>query len=121
VLAEHGITIAPSTYYEARNRPPSRRAVRDAQIVELIAAARKQRFTARFGARKMWLYLRRQGHEVARCTIERLMARNGWRGATRGKQVKTTIGDPKAARAADLVERDFAAIAPNRLWVADFT
>jgi putative transposase len=121
VLAEHGITIAPSTYYEARHRPPSKRAVRDAQIVELLAAAREQRFVARFGARKMWLHLRRQGHDVARCTIERLMTQNGWQGATRGKQVKTTLADPADARSPDLVEREFAATCPNQLWVADFT
>jgi putative transposase len=70
VLTQHGLKIAPSTYYEARSRKPSKRAVRDAEIVELIRDAREQRFVARFGARKMWLYLRRQGHEVARCTVE---------------------------------------------------
>ncbi|WP_460820789.1 IS3 family transposase, partial [Microlunatus parietis] len=90
-------------------------------IVELIKTARQQRFVDGFGARKLWLYLRRQGHDVARCTVERLMAQNGWHGALRGKQVRTTIADPKQARAADLVDRDFTAPAPNRLWVADFT
>jgi putative transposase len=121
VLTEHGIKIAPSTYYEARNRQPCKRALRDAEVVELIAAARRQRFVARFGARKMWLHLRRQGHDVARCTIERLMAANGWQGALRGKRPRTTIPDPAAARSADLVQRDFTASAPNQLWVADFT
>lgn len=121
MLTEHGCPIAPSTYYEARNRGPSKRALRDTEIVELIAAARLQPFLDRFGARKMWLQLRRQGHDVARCTVERLMAANGWMGALRGKQVRTTIANPTAARAADLVDRDFTAPAPNRLWVADFT
>ena len=121
MLSEHGVKIAPSTYYEARNRPPSKRALRDAEITELISRARQQRFVERFGARKMWLHLRRQGHDVARCTIERLMTQNGWQGALRGKQVRTTIGDPQNARAADLVDRDFTAWAPNQLWVADFT
>ena len=121
VLAEHGIKIAPSTYYEARNRRPSKRALRDGEIVELIRAAREQRFIARFGARKMWLHLCRQGHNVASCTVERLMTANGWQGALRGKRVRTTIGDPRDARAADLVDRDFTATAPNQLWVADFT
>ena len=69
----------------------------------------------------MWLHLRRQGHEVARCTIERLMARNGWQGVLRGNRVQTTIADPQAARAADLVDRDFTATAPNRLWVATWS
>ena len=121
MLAEHGVTIAPATYYQARHRVPSRRAVRDEQIVELIAAARQRPFIARFGARKMWLYLRRAGHDVARCTIERLMAQHGWQGAQRGARVRTTIAAEHAVRPADLVDRDFTATAPNQLWVADFT
>ena len=121
MLRGHGATIAPSTYYQARSRKPSKRALRDAEVTELIRAAREQRFVVRFGARKMWLYLRRQGHEVARCTVERLMTANGWQGALRGKRVRTTIPDPRDARAADLVDRDFTATAPNQLWVADFT
>lgn len=74
-----------------------------------------------YGARKMWLHLRQAGHEVARCTVERLMKVLGLLGAQRGKAKHTTISDPAAARAKDLVNRDFAPLAPNRLWVADFT
>lgn len=82
MLAEHGIKIAPSTYYEARSRRPSRRERRDAEIVAVIAAERsRQRLLARFGSRKMWLHLRRQGHDVARCTVERLYGQQGWEGA----------------------------------------
>lgn len=82
VLAEHGIKIAPSTYYEARSRRPSRRERRDAEIVAVIAGERsRQRLLARFGSRKMWLHLRRQGHDVARCTVERLYRQQGWEGA----------------------------------------
>ena len=121
MLSEHGVPIAPSTYYDARTRAPSRRSRRDAEVAQLIAVARRQPFLARLGARKMWLHLRRQGHDVARCTVERLMTRSGWQGALRGRQVKTTIADPAAARSPDLVGRDFTAAAPNRLWVADFT
>jgi putative transposase len=121
VLSEHEVRIAPSTYYEARTRPPSKRALRDAEVTALIAAARQRPFLERFGARKMWLYLRRQGHEVARCTVERLMTQHGWQGALRAPRVRTTIANPQDARAADLVDRDFTAPAPNRLWVADFT
>lgn len=95
--------------------------MRDAEITELIGVAREHRFVARFGARKMWLHLRRQGHDVARCTIERLMTANGWQGALRGKRVRTTIPDEHHQRPTDLVDRDFTASAPNRLWVADFT
>ena len=74
-----------------------------------------------YGARKMWLHLRQAGHDVARCTVERLMRILGLQGARRGKARRTTIADPHAARAKDLVGRQFAPLAPNRLWVADFT
>jgi len=122
VLCEHGIKIAPSTYYEVRSREPSRRAVRDVEVVELIRTAREtKKLRQRFGARKMWLYLRRNGHDVARCTVERLMAQQGWTGALRGKGVRTTIPAPADPRPEDLVDRDFTATAPNQLWVADFT
>jgi putative transposase len=114
--------IAPSTFYDTVNRRPSRRALRDAEIVELILAERaRQKLFARFGARKMWLHLRSQGHDVARCTIERLYAEQGWVGALRRTKVRTTIGDDSAARPADLVDRQFVAARPNQLWVADFT
>ena len=121
VLTEHGIKIAPSTYYEARSRQPSRRAVRDAEIVALIEQVRQHRFGCRFGARKMWLHLRANGHDVARCTVERLMTQQGWAGALRGKKPRTTIAAAADPRPADLVDRDFTATAPNQLWVADFT
>jgi putative transposase len=127
VLTQHGLKIAPSSYYDAvsRRSRPSRRALRDAQIVELIQAERRgQKLFARFGARKMWLRLRSQGHDVARCTIERLYAEQGWVGALRRKKFRTTIPDPSAdrsARPADLVGRQFFAVRPNQLWVADFT
>ena len=121
VLTEHGCSIAPSTYYEARKRPPSKRALRDAEILDLIRTAREHRFRARFGARKMWLHLRTQGHDVARCTVERLMASQGWAGALRGGKKRTTIPAPEHDRPEDRVDRDFTAPAPNRLWVADFT
>ena len=121
VLTEHGVKIAPSTYYEARKWAPSRRALRDAEVIALIATARQHRFTARFGARKMWLHLRGSGHDVARCTVERLMTQQGWAGALRGKTVRTTIPSASDVRPADLVDRDFTATAPNQLWVADFT
>jgi transposase InsO family protein len=74
-----------------------------------------------YGAVKMWAHLQRQGIGVARCTVERLMRANGWQGVTRRKKVRTTIADPDAARAADLVKRQFRVPAPNMLLVADFT
>ncbi|GAA3169335.1 hypothetical protein GCM10010466_68620 [Planomonospora alba] len=75
-----------------------------------------------YGVRKIWKELNRQGVRVARCTVARLMRRLGLTGAIRGDRTKrTTITEPAAARPADLVERDFTAPAPNRLWVADLT
>ncbi|MCY0955347.1 IS3 family transposase, partial [Streptomyces sp. H27-S2] len=74
-----------------------------------------------YGARKIWRELSRQGHDVARCTVERLMRELGITGAVRGKRVVTTIPGGQAERAPDLVDRNFVATAPNRCWVADFT
>ncbi|MFF3404522.1 IS3 family transposase, partial [Streptomyces sp. NPDC002659] len=74
-----------------------------------------------YGARKIWRELQRRGHQAARCTAERLMRELGIVGAVRGKRVGTTVQDPAAERAPDLVDRDFVAVAPNRCWMADFT
>jgi putative transposase len=122
VLSEHGCKIAPSTFYDALDRPPSRRALRDTELIALIHAERaSNRFVAGFGARKMWLRLRGKGHDVARCTVERLMAAEGLTGVTRERRVRTTIANPADVRPADRVDRHFAATRPNQLWVADFT
>ena len=69
----------------------------------------------------MWAHLQRQNVPVARCTVERLMRVNGWRGVVRRKKVRTTEPDPAASRAPDLVDRQFRVAAPNVLLVADFT
>ncbi len=74
-----------------------------------------------YGANKVWAQLRREGVRVARCTVERLMRDLGIRGVVRGKTVRTTFPDEAATRPADLVDRQFRAAAPNRLWVADLT
>ena len=74
-----------------------------------------------YGATKMWAHLSRSGIPVARCTVERLMRRNGWQGVRRAKRVRTTIADPNASRAPDLVKRDFRSCEPDKLHVADFT
>jgi putative transposase len=123
VLSEHGCPIAPSTYYDNLNRQPSKRRLRDVELAELIVAERAtNRFVALFGARKMWLYLRSLGRDVARCTVERLMAQLGISGVTRAaKTPRTTVAGEPAERPTDLVERNFAASRPNRLWVAGFT
>jgi putative transposase len=125
VLTEHGIPIAPATYYEWIDKQPTKAQVRDEQVSELIRAEREDPKTGRFvsslGSRKMWLRLRAKGHDVAKCTIERLMRDSGWEGASYGRKHPTTVGDPKRPRHPDLVERNFNPSAPNRLWVADFT
>jgi putative transposase len=121
VLNEHGVKIAPSTFYEVKSRRPSKRQVRDDELVTLIEAEReRQKFIRRFGARKMWLHLRGQGHDVARCTIERLYGAQGWVGATRQRKFKPHPSDG-SPRPVDLVDRQFWAARPNQLWVADFT
>jgi putative transposase len=119
-LAELGVPIAPSTYYEHIDREPSKRQIRDDALKAHIERVHRENYGV-YGARKVWLALRREGIDVARCTVERLMAELGLSGAVRGKAKRTTIADPTAARPADLVQRRFAPPAPNRLWVADLT
>ena len=120
VLSEHGIKIAPSTYYEHVQGSPSARERRDDRLKVEIARVHKANFAV-YGARKVWLQLNREGIPVARCTVERLMRVLGLAGAVRGKVKKPTIADPAAERAADLVGRRFAPASPDRLWVCDFT
>ena len=74
-----------------------------------------------YGRRKMVAHLRRQGLPVARCTVDRLMADLHMHGIRRGKRVRTTIPAKDGKRAGDLLNRDFTAVAPNRVWIADFT
>jgi putative transposase len=120
VLTEHGCPIAPSTYYDAKGRPPSARSRRDEQLKAAISAVHRDNYGV-YGARKVWLALNREGTPVARCTVERLMRELGLAGARRGKRRRTTVADPAAGRPADLVGRRFSPPAPDRLWVADFT
>jgi putative transposase len=121
VLAVAGIKIAPSTYYAAKSRPPSARAVRDAELVAAIRRLHKDNLEV-YGARKIHAELIRKDIKVARCTVERLMRAEGLRGITREKTRKTTQTEgAQTPRPADLVQRQFVADAPNQLWVADLT
>ena len=120
VLSEHGLKIAPSTYYEHAGKAPSARAQRDADLLVHIRRVHAANYGI-YGARKVWLALNREGIAVARCTVERLMRAAGLAGAVRGKVKRTTIADKAAKRPHDLVGRKFAPLAPDRLWVADFT
>lgn len=119
------LPIAPSTYYEekARERDPDRRPARyqrDEALKPEITRVWYENFQV-YGARKVWKQLKREGFEVARCTVARLMKDLGLQGARRGKAFKTTIPDDSAARPADLVDRQFVATRPDQLWVADLT
>lgn len=120
VLTEHGCQIAPSTYYEHVDRGPTGREHRDAVLVNEIRRVHADNYGV-YGARKVWLTLNREGIPVARCTVERLMRDEGLHGAVRGKVKRTTVADPGAKRPDDLVCRRFGPLAPDRLWVADFT
>jgi putative transposase len=114
--------IAPSTYHAAKTRPPSARAVRDAELKPVIRRVYDENFVA-YGADKIWDHLNNvDGIRVARCTVERLMREMGLSGVRRGRSwVKTTISEDGTERPADLVDRDFTTEAPNRLWLADLT
>jgi len=119
------LPIAPSTYYEheARRKDPTllpARAKRDAELRQEIDRVWRQNFSV-YGPRKVWRQLKREGIDVARCTVERLMREMGLQGAVRGKTFKTTIPDTAAVRPPDLVDRNFTATRPNQLWVADLT
>ena len=119
------VPIAPSTYYEhkARQADPTRlpaRAQRDARLAGEIRRVWEDNFQL-YGVRKVWRQLRREGVEVGRCTVARLMRQMGLRGAVRGRRFKTTIADSSSPRPADLVERNFTVSRPNALWVADLT
>jgi putative transposase len=123
VLSAHGCQIASSTYYAAKTRPPSPRALADAELLAHIERIYFDPNLGRqlYGARKVWRELRRQQIPAARCTVERLMRTAGLGGARRGRRVVTTRPDKTAARPPDLVNRNFHAERPNALWVVDLT
>ncbi len=129
---EHGVEpicavlpIAPSTYHNhaARRADPlllPARAKRDAALMPQIARVFEENFEV-YGARKVWRQLQREGQDVARCTVERLMQSMGLQGVIRGRPVKTTISDTALPCPRDHVNRQFKAPRPNALWVSDFT
>lgn len=127
-LGVHGVQIAPRTYWAHRASAPSKRALWDTTITEILAGIYepdekgKRPPECLYGSLKMWAHLQRQGIPVARRTVERIMRANGWRGATRARRApRTTESDPAASRAPDLVGRQWRVGAPNQLVVADFT
>jgi putative transposase len=114
------LQVAPSTYYAARNRPPSAREQRDAERTPRLVEVWKENYEV-YGSRKLWKAARRAGIEIGRDQTRRLMARAGIQGACRTKRVRTTRRERGADRHPDLVERAFRADSPNRLWVTDLT
>lgn len=129
VLSEHGVPIAPNSYYAHRTRAASARAVRDERVLAEIERVFWDPNLGRgvYGARKVTAQLAREGGvdglPVSRRQVERLMRTAGLQGVVRGRKVRTTRpdSDGRVPRPADLVQRDFTAPAPNRLWVVDFT
>ena len=112
--------MAPSTYYDTKTRPVSARAQRDAELGPALMALWEDNYRV-YGARKLWRAARREGYDVGRDQVARLMRSLGIEGVRRGKRVKTTKPDAAAARHPDLVKRTFTATAPNQLWVTDLT
>jgi putative transposase len=114
------LQVAPSSYYAARSRQPSARASSDAELGPKVLKVFNDNYRV-YGARKLWRQLQREGVVVGRDRVARLMRSLGIAGAVRGKIRRTTIADPAATRAPDLVQRRFVASRPNQLWVSDFT
>jgi len=115
------LDVSASAYYERATGQRSRRVTCDEQLLELIKTTHEANYCA-YGYRKLWLALRRAGHDVGRDHVKRLMRQHAIQGAKRrGKPWRTTTPDASATRSPDLVNRDFTAQRPDALWLADFT
>jgi putative transposase len=114
------LQVAPSTYYAAVCRRPSVRRREDERLSPEIARVHRANFGV-YGAEKVWRQLNREGVRIGRDRVARLMGELQLVGAVRGKRKRTTLPAEVGSRPTDLVERQFTAAAPNRLWVADLT
>ena len=114
------LPIASSTYYDNKRRPLSARAIRDAVMMPILLALFSANYKV-YGAHKLWKAARRAGYDIGRDQVARLMRQLGIRGVSRRRKVRTTVPDEDARRPPDLVERDFTADRPNRLWLTDLT
>lgn len=114
------LELSERTYYAAKKRQPSKRALSDETAKVEIRRVWEANYRA-YGAKRVWLTLRREGHEIARCTVERLMSDMGIAGVQRGRKPRTTVTDTAAPRSPDLVDRQFTASRPDELWVTDIT
>ena len=112
--------IAPSSYYAAKTRPLSARAVTDQRHLEVVREVHVDNYGV-YGVRKVHAELNRRGHRVARCTVHRLMRADGLRGISRAKGPRTTVPGAGPDTGPDLLDRNFVAPAPNRVWVAGIT
>jgi transposase InsO family protein len=115
------LDVSASAYYQRATAERSARAIEDERLLDRIRGLHEANYYA-YGSRRMWKALTRAGECVGRGRVERLMRTHGIQGAKRrGKPWRTTTPDPFAQRRPDLVQRDFTATAPNRLWVGDLT
>jgi putative transposase len=113
--------VSASAYYQRASGRPSARRLEDERLLDRIRELHAANYYA-YGSRRMWKALLREGEQVGRGRVERLMRSNRIQGAKRrGKLWRTTIADPEAQRRPDLVQRDFSAGRRNELWLADFT
>jgi putative transposase len=113
--------VSASAYYQRATGQRSARAVADEQLLERIEELHAANYHA-YGYRRTWLALKREGVDVGRDRVKRLMRANGIQGAKRrGKPWRATTPDPTASRRPDLVQRDFTVEGPDRLWVADLS
>ena len=114
------LQVAPSTYYAAKKRGPSARAIRDAELIPQLFELWEANYSV-YGVRKLWKAARRAGIDIGRDQTARLMRAAGIEGVSRSKKVRTTHRDATVPRHPDLVDRDFTATGPNQLWVTDLT
>ena len=115
------LDVSASAYYQRQTGERSARAVEDERLLELIKTTHARNYFA-YGYRRMWKALLRAGEQVSRCRVQRLMRQEGIQGAKRrGRPWRTTTPNARAQRRPDLVNRDFTASGPNRLWVADLS
>ncbi|WP_396278649.1 DDE-type integrase/transposase/recombinase [Glutamicibacter creatinolyticus] len=127
-MREQGVQVAARTYRAWKTRVPALRAVEDAKVIDTLRGLNKRdakgrpRLEILYGRRKMTAWLRRNGFpEVSKHTVDRLMRDEGMNGLIRGRKTRTTIPGKDGRRAGDLLNRNFSASAPNRIWVTDFT
>ncbi|MCT1549993.1 IS3 family transposase [Brevibacterium casei] len=113
-----------SSYYANKKRPPSARAIRDQELIVVIRDVYEANYSC-YGQRLMWKAINRsyadQFGPVARCTVERLMRRLGIDGVRTKRKRPKTVSARAEECPDDLVEREFTAPGPNRVWVADIT